>query len=154
MTVSGNHEFNCRGGTPWPPEFGNKLISGDGRPRRAAPTIYSLVRIGLTFTQVQVKGFNSSNGTCSETFRVNVSLFDSIAPAVELEKVGIEPQGRGTYELATGEVLEYEYAFVELRFLDEITATRIFFGPDDVEPCLGRLALNAAGFLVDLKSQK
>jgi predicted aspartyl protease len=86
-------------------------------------------------------------------FIIDISVFESVAPAAELRKIGIEPQGKRDYELASGEVVEYEYAFVELRFLDEITVVRILFGPDDAEPCLGRLALQGAGCIVDLKSQ-
>lgn len=110
-------------------------------------------KIDLTHVAVQVSSMGSQKDAWEATFIIDTSLFESIAPAAELMKIGIEPQGKREYELASGEVLECEYAFVEARFLDEITAIRIFFGPDDTQPRLGRLALTAAGFMVDLESQ-
>jgi hypothetical protein len=58
------------------------------------------------------------------------------------------------YELASGELIEYEYGNAELRFMNEIVGTRIIFGPDVCEPSLGVIALEAAGFIVDPKNQK
>ena len=110
-------------------------------------------RLDLTHVAVEVSRMGSSKHAYKATFIIDINIFESIAPAAELRKVGIEPQGKQAYELPTGELLEYEYAFVELRFLDEVNIARILFGPDDAAPCLGRLALNAAGFIVDLKSQ-
>lgn len=110
-------------------------------------------QIDLTHVAVQVVDMGSSGNVYNATFIIDTSVFESSAPAAELRKIGIEPQGKREYELASGAVLEYEYAFVELRFLDEITATRILFDPDDAQPRLGRLALTAAGFTVDPKNQ-
>lgn len=53
------------------------------------------------------------------------------------------------YELSSGEFRAYEVAFAEFSFMDNITASRIIFGPDDVEPVLGMIALGSAGFIVD-----
>jgi len=110
-------------------------------------------KIDLTHVAVQVSDMGSSSNVYNATFIIDTSVFESIAPAAELRKIGIEPQGKREYELDTGEVRECEYGFVTLRLLDEITATRIFFGPDDVQPRLGTLALTAAGFFVDPKNQ-
>ena len=63
------------------------------------------------------------------------------------------PIGKRTYELASGEHVEYEYGSVQMRFLGEFAVTRIAFGPDDCEPRLGFIALGSAGFDVDLNSR-
>jgi len=86
-------------------------------------------------------------------FSIDIDSLDSIAPASELRKIGMAPVGKRTYELANGELVEYEYGFAELRFLGESGTTRIAFGPDDCEPRLGFIALGSAGFDVHLKSR-
>ncbi|UCE20041.1 MAG: hypothetical protein JSV84_06780 [Gemmatimonadota bacterium] len=37
--------------------------------------------------------------------------------------------------------------------MDDITAGRIIFGPDDVEPISGVIALDSVGIIVDPKTQ-
>jgi hypothetical protein len=85
-------------------------------------------KIDLTHVAVQIRGMGSHKNAYDATFFIDINAFESIAPAAELRKIGIEPCGKRDYELASGEVQECEYAFVELRFLDEITVTRLFFG--------------------------
>jgi len=106
----------------------------------------------LTYVPVEVR---TLQGTESFTvmFSIDIDSLDSIAPASELRKIGMAPVGKRMYELANGELVEYEYGFAELRFLGESGATRIAFGPDDCEPRLGFIALGSAGFDVDLKSR-
>lgn len=106
----------------------------------------------LTHVAVELRSLGGKD-TLTTVFFIDTGLSESIAPASELKRIGIEPAGKREYEGAEGERLEFEYAFVEMRFLDEIVATRILFGPDDAEPRLGRLALTSAGFIVDSTSQ-
>ena len=77
-----------------------------------------------------------------------------MAPASELKRIGIEPMGTKTYELANGELVDFEFGAAELSFLGEFTFTEILFGPENTEPLLGVLALESAGFLVDPKNQR
>ena len=104
--------------------------------------------MGLTHVAVQVRDLRSHN-TFTAKFLVDTGAIDSMVSASELKRIGIEPVGKRVYELANGELLEYEYGLVEMRFLDEIIATEITFGAEDIEPLLGVLALEAAGFIVD-----
>ena len=57
--------------------------------------------------------------------------------------------GRTAYELANGEVEEYEFGLAEISFMGEITAGRIIFGPDHAEPILGVTALESVGITID-----
>ena len=106
----------------------------------------------LTHIPVEVR---TLSGTESFTamFSVDIDSVDSIASASKLKKIGMAPVGTKTYELAKGELVKYEYGFAEMRFLGETAVTRIAFGPDDCEQCLGFIALGSAGFDVDLRSR-
>ena len=65
----------------------------------------------------------------------------------------MKPVGRRTYRLSTGEVVDCEYGFAEMRFLGETAISRIAFGPDGSEPILGFIALGSAGFDVNLNTR-
>src|SRR5205814_3148834 len=75
------------------------------------------------------------------------------APARELRRIGVESVGTKVYELADGTRQEYPFGLVEIAFMGEITAGRVIFGPDDVEPLLGVTALESVGITVDPATQ-
>ena len=109
-------------------------------------------KMGLT--HVAVRLFNSTSpNTYEADFLVDTGATDTMAPASDLKKIGIQPLGKDVYELANGEFVEYEYGNAELRFMNEIVPIRIVFGPDGSEPILGVIALEAAGFMVDPKNR-
>jgi predicted aspartyl protease len=95
-----------------------------------------------------------SNELYDAEFLVDTGATDAMAPASELRRVGIQPVGTRIYELATGELQEYEYGLAQLDFMGEITSTDIIFGPDGTTPILGVIALESAGFIVDPKNQR
>ena len=105
--------------------------------------------MGVTHVTVALKGFGSSNGTYEADFLVDTGATDSLAPAAELRKIGVQPVGTRIYELADGTIKEYPFGLVEIAFLGEITAGRVIFGPDDSEPLLGVTALESVGIMVD-----
>src|SRR5438876_6349685 len=49
--------------------------------------------------------------------------------------------------------LRGRFGLAQLRFLDQMTAGRVIFGPDDVEPLLGLTPLESVGITVDPVSQ-
>ena len=108
----------------------------------------------MGLTHVAVRLFNSASPKTYEAdFLVDTGAMDTMAPASDLKQLGIQPLGKDVYELANGELVEYEYGSAELRFMNEIVPIRIVFGPDGSEPILGVVALESAGFLVDPKNQ-
>ena len=92
--------------------------------------------MGLTHVTVALKGF-ASNGTYEADFLVDTGATDCLASASELKKIGVTEVGRTAYELANGRIEEYSFGLVEIAFMGEITAGRVVFGPDGIEPILG-----------------
>jgi len=105
--------------------------------------------MGLTHVTVALKNMRSQNGKYEADFLVRTGATDSLAPASELRKIGIEPAGRTAYELANGRVEEYSFGLVEIVFMGEVTAGRVIFGPDEAEPILGVTALESVGITID-----
>ena len=105
--------------------------------------------MGLTHVTVKLRKFADIDGAYEANFLVDTGATDSLAPAAELRKVGIQPVGKTVYELANGAVEEYEFGLAEISFMGEITAGRIIFGPDNAEPILGATALESVGITID-----
>ena len=108
--------------------------------------------MGLTHVAVRLL-HSAATGTYNADFLVDTGAMDTMAPASALKKIGIKPVGKDLYELANGDVVEFEHGNAEMEFMGEIIATRILFGPDHSDPILGVVALEAAGFLVDPNNQ-
>ena len=105
--------------------------------------------MGLTHVTVALKGLGTSAGTYEADFLVDTGATDCLAPASRLKQIEVQPVGTMVYELADGSKHEYPFGLVEIRFMGEITAGRVIFGPDDVEPLLGLTALESVGITVD-----
>ena len=109
--------------------------------------------MGLTHVPVTIRNARTYE-SFTKTFLVDTGATESMAPAFELRKIGIEPVGKKCYELASGKTEEFEFGLAEMSFMGEITAGQILFGPDDTEPLLGVILLESAGLIVDPKHRE
>ena len=111
--------------------------------------------MGLTHVAGRLKavGATESDESYTADFLVDTGAWHSMAPASELKRIGIKPLGIREYELASGELVAYQYGAAELSFLGEQALTEVVFGPEKIEPILGVMALESAGYLVDPKNQ-
>ena len=94
-------------------------------------------------------GAIDSDRTYEALFLVDTGATDSMAPASALLHIGITPIGQRRYQLADGTFVEYPFGLAQIEFMGEITAGRVIFGPDNVEPLLGVTALESVGITVD-----
>ena len=53
--------------------------------------------MGVTHVTVALKGLGSPNGTYEADFLVDTGATDSLAPAAELKKIGVQPAGTMAY---------------------------------------------------------
>jgi clan AA aspartic protease len=90
-----------------------------------------------------------SDRTYEALFLVDTGAMDSMAPASVLLRIGISPVGLRRYQLADGTFVEYPFGLAQIEFMGEITAGRIVFGPETVEPILGVTQLESAGITID-----
>ncbi len=105
--------------------------------------------MGLTHVTVALRALTDAKAKYEADFLVETGATDSMAPAAELRKAGIQPLEKMTYELADGTLKEYPFGLAVIEFMGDVTAGRIIFGPDDAEPILGVTALESVGILVD-----
>ena len=105
--------------------------------------------MGITHVTTQVFDFNKTCEPFEAEFLVDTGAIDCMAPGKALEKIGIKKERKAVYELANGDVTEYELGFARVVFMGQETIVQIIFGPEDVEPLLGVVALENLGFVVD-----
>ena len=107
--------------------------------------------MGLTHIAVTIRKFGSEGEQQSytATFLVDTGAIDSMVPATVLKELGIEPTRKEWYEMASGKLEQFDVGHAFMAFLGTEIPGQIMFGPDDSEPILGVLALEAAGFVVD-----
>ena len=109
--------------------------------------------MGLTHVPVRLRAMKRPAKAFEADLLVDTGATDCLAPTAALRRIGVRPVGRMSYEHADGTVHEYEFGLVQIEFMDELTAGRVIFGPDEAEPLLGVTALESAGFTVDPASQ-
>ena len=105
--------------------------------------------MGLTNVTVSMRPPCGTQPPYATQFLVDAGATDSFAPASALRAAGIFPVGKSTYELADGSVAEYDFGLAQIEFMGEITAGRVVFGPDGIEPVLGVTALESVGGCLD-----
>lgn len=110
--------------------------------------------MGISKVTVIVSNLDKSKPRYEDQFLVDTGSIDCMAPANELEKAGIQVEGKDVYELANGQPIEYKYGFARISFMGSETVSQIIFGPEEVEPILGVVALENTGIAVDPVSRE
>jgi clan AA aspartic protease len=105
--------------------------------------------MGLTYVTVRLSTDLKTRKHFTAQFLVDTGATDSMAPGKLLREAGIKPVGKTAYELADGQVKEYEFGLATIQFMGEITSGRVIFAEGDAEPLLGVTALESVGILVD-----
>ena len=104
--------------------------------------------MGLTYVTASLKAAGHRKKYEAE-FLVDTGATDTLVSSDALRKIGIKPVGKMAYELADGSREEYEFGLAEISFMGEITAGRVIFGPNGIEPLLGVTALESVGIVID-----
>jgi Aspartyl protease len=90
--------------------------------------------MGLTKVTTKLISLQNPTANYEAVFLVDTGATDTMAPADELDKIGVVREGKMAYELADGTVKEDPYGLVRIEFMGEITAGRVIFGTPECEP--------------------
>lgn len=105
--------------------------------------------MGTTRVDVMLRDPGSKAALYRGDFVVDTGATDCVVPASALHRAGVVPVETMTYELADGSLREYDVGIVQIEFMGSITAGRVVFGAEDIEPILGVTALESVGVVVD-----
>ena len=108
--------------------------------------------MGTTKVTVKVENLLKNKKGYEAIFLVDTGTTDCLASSSALRKAGIKPEGRRIYELANGETTECKYGFARISFLGHETVSRLIFGPENIEPILGVVAIEKVNIGVDPKT--
>ncbi len=109
--------------------------------------------MGITHVTTTIRSLSTEGTPYEAEFLVDTGALDCLAPREALEAAGITAESKRTYELANGELVEYEVGFARLAMLGQETVVQIILGPSKAGPILGVLALESLGIVVDPVSQ-
>src|SRR6266852_1621009 len=109
--------------------------------------------MGLIHVSVTLRSFERVDAAYEASFLVDTGATNSMAPTSELRRIGVAPVGRMTCELADGSAHEYDFGLARIEFMGAVTAGRVLFGPDNVEPLTGIAAFESIGITIDLATQ-
>lgn len=109
--------------------------------------------MGFIHVLVTMTSFTQVDATYEARFLVDTGAMASMAPASELRRIGVVPEGRRACEMADGSAREYEFGFARIGVMGRVTAGCVMFGPDGVDPLLGVTALESIGIIVDPENQ-
>ena len=105
--------------------------------------------MGLTKVTTKLTSLQAPGASYEAVFLVDTGATDCLAPAPELDRIGVAREGKMKYELADGTVKEYPFGLMRIEFMGEVTAGRVIFGEPGTEPLLGVTALESVGVIVD-----
>jgi len=111
------------------------------------------IRLGSIRVTVDLRATAESKKAYRAEFLVDTGATDSMAPASRLRAIGVKPLGKIVYELADGTKKALAFGVATIEFMGDITAGRVIFGPEGVEPILGVTALESTGVELNPKDR-
>jgi clan AA aspartic protease len=129
-----------------------------GRKRRRAGRLWPMpVResdLGHVYTDITVRPLAGSAKSWTGRALVDTGATDTFLPASVLKKLGIQPSGRRSYELADGAEQELPIGFGVVEVLGQPAGGTLVFAGEDEEPLLGVTVLESAGLWVDPQRER
>jgi clan AA aspartic protease len=110
--------------------------------------------MGYIHTSARIRNLSGTGGEFEGKFLVDTGAMHCMAPSDHLNRLGIKPEQNVEYELANGEPVHYDVGFARIAFEGSETIAPVIFGPPGVEPILGVIALESAGFSIDPVAQR
>jgi clan AA aspartic protease len=110
--------------------------------------------MGMTHVTVTVRNPAEPDKMWEGLFLVDTGAVDCLVPGKHLRKIGLEPRGKRSYELADGTEAKMDIAGAQVEFMGDVVWTTVIFAADDAEPILGVTALESVGIEVDPRTQR
>ena len=109
--------------------------------------------MGLTYLTATVQSLDPAAAPKEATLLVDTGAIDCLLPASFMTDAGIKPDGVDVYETADGRSLELPFGWARFDFMGTFVFAKTVFGPEGSEPLIGAIALEAAGIVIDPRTQ-
>jgi len=117
-------------------------------------TVIGEGEMGEIYTDVVIRNPSDPARSWTGSFLVDTGAIETLAPASQLQAIGIEPVSPRLYELADGSEVRLGVGIGRMEFMGEVVGGMIAFGSDDVEPLLGVTAMESAGIIIDPRTHE
>jgi clan AA aspartic protease len=109
--------------------------------------------MGVVYADTEITNLKENGGSYACPFLVDTGATNSVAPADELEKIGITRELKQSYLLADGSIATFDVGHAIFCINGEKYPGVVVFGEEGSEPLLGLTTLEAAGLYVDTINQ-
>ena len=110
--------------------------------------------MGITHTSVSVAPIGGEKGPWKALFLVDSGASTSMVPGSVLRELGIKPIRKDQYELAGGTKMSFEIGGAVMTVKGVPVVSEVLFGPDDAEPLLGAMTMQAANLIWDAEREE
>lgn len=110
--------------------------------------------MGITQVTATVRNPGNPKRAWEGLFLVDTGSVDCLVPRRYLKKIGLEPKGKRSYELADGSEVQLDVTVAQIEFMGETVGATVVFGKDEAEPIIGVTALESVGIEVDPRSRR
>ncbi|MFZ4854790.1 MAG: hypothetical protein ACOYL3_00200 [Desulfuromonadaceae bacterium] len=84
--------------------------------------------MGLTHVTTQLSNLGKTEAPFEAEFLVDTGTIDCMAPSDALKIAGISIEGKDSYELADGTLIEYPYGFARVSLMGSETVVQVILG--------------------------
>ncbi len=109
--------------------------------------------MGITHTTVAVRPIGNAKKPWKAVFLFDSGASTTLVPGNVLRRLGIKPFRRDPFEMADGSSVELDVGGAMLTIKGITVLCEVAFGPDDVEPLLGAVALQNANLTWDAQRE-
>jgi len=110
--------------------------------------------LGHICTEATIRSMTGSRKRWKGRFLVDTGATDTFVPAGALRRLGIEPSGKRSYELADGSWQELDIGFGVIEVMGQPAGGTLAFAGEDDEPLLGVTVLESTGFWIDPQRER
>lgn len=110
---------------------------------------YTPFVMGVTTLLIKIKNPANSHKAFQHTFLVDSGAIYSVVPAKILGKIGIKKTFKQKFQLANGEIVEWDGGNALFEYKGEERAAPVIFGEKEDIYLLGVTTLEAFGFILD-----
>lgn len=112
------------------------------------------LHLGHIYAKLTVKPLPDSTKSCTGKALVDTGATDTFLPASVLQKLGIKPAGKRSYELADGSMQDLPIGFGVVEVQGLPAGCTLVFAGEKEEPLLGVTVLESIGLLLDPRRER
>lgn len=105
--------------------------------------------MGMTTATVRLRKYRQSQSFIEEEFLVDSGAAFTVVPATALARIGVEPAGERTFQLANGAKITRQVGEAYFEYAGQAGTSKVIFGQAGDSKLLGALTLETLELVLD-----